>query len=152
MTQEIAAPGGGAGRFYTVTHSAGLGGANYTDDVMLVQFYLKRIYSDPMFYSPPEIGPMKVDGICGPVTRTWIRAFQLHMQQNDVPPSKIRADGRVDRARQPVEENRHYTMALLVRQHAKGYPEEDVRLSADAPPYLRKCLVANGVWTYGGGV
>lgn len=143
----------GGGRNYNVNHSVGLGGANYRDDVMLVQFYLARVYGHPFGLSgAPDPGSIAVDGACGPVTLRWIRAFQTQMQAGDIPPSRIRVDGRVSAAPSTISgEHRHYTIVLLNRWHGMLYPEEDVRLSPDAPPYLRKSLSRMTI-TWGGGV
>lgn len=143
---------GGGGRCYNVTHSVGIGAANYTDDVMLVQFFLKRIYSHPFGLAGAPDPDLAVDGNCGPMTRRWIRAFQTQMQAMDMPPSRIRVDGRVSSASANLtSEQMHYTVVLLNRWHGKLWPDEDVRLSPDAPPYLRKSLSGSTV-VGGGGV
>src|SRR5262245_38868920 len=51
------------------------GAINRRDDVMLVQYFLKRIYQFTPGLIAPE-GIMTVDGFNGPITQRWIVAFQ----------------------------------------------------------------------------
>jgi peptidoglycan hydrolase-like protein with peptidoglycan-binding domain len=77
--------------FYNVSAAVGNHCHNMAEDVMLVQLFLKKFFE--RFPSPK--GELKVDGVCDPVTVTWIKAFQT-MMRNSVHP-----DGIVSRARSP---------------------------------------------------
>ena len=77
--------------FYNVSAAVGNHCHNMVEDVMLVQFFLKKFYE--RFPSPK--GELKVDGVCDPVTVTWIKAFQTFVKNS------LRPDGIVSRARSP---------------------------------------------------
>ncbi len=81
--------------FYNVNQAVGLGCPNWSEDVMLVQFFLQRIYMDNEWKPRTPKGTMKVDGLCGPVTRNWITKFQIDARNDG---SNIRVDGIVDKA------------------------------------------------------
>ena len=63
--------------FYNVNQAVGLGCPNWSEDVMLVQFFLQRVYMDNEWKPKTPKGTMKVDGLCGPITRNWILKFQI---------------------------------------------------------------------------
>jgi hypothetical protein len=75
--------------FYNVSAAVGNHCHNMVEDVMLVQFFLKKFYE--RFPSPK--GELKVDGVCDPVTSTWIKAFQTLMKNT------VHPDGIISRAR-----------------------------------------------------
>lgn len=62
--------------FYNVTQSVGQGCPNMNEDVMMVQFFLERIYAAGKMGTTPK-GKMKIDGVFGPITRNWVLKFQL---------------------------------------------------------------------------
>lgn len=75
---------------------------NKRDDVMLVQYLLKRVYQRGQAAQPPlksGVGDphspteLKIDGLCGPKTQGAINKFQLEMRQNG---RNIATDGCVD--------------------------------------------------------
>lgn len=71
---------------------------NRRDDVMLVQYLLKRIYQQGSNASPPlnqgnGTTQLKIDGIYGPKTQRAIEQFQLEMRRNG---RNIATDGSVD--------------------------------------------------------
>jgi hypothetical protein len=75
-----------------------IGPKNAVSDVMLVQHFLKVIALNPGKFSrpfkPPKNFPsLKVDGVVGPATLTWIAAFQQHLVAIGRP---VLADGVVD--------------------------------------------------------
>lgn len=79
---------------YEVTHAVGKNASNMRDDVLLVQYFLKKIYSKQGGHALSQPSkPMVVDGYFGPTTRSWILMFQ-----NDVRTSgfSVCVDGRVD--------------------------------------------------------
>ena len=73
---------------------------NREDDVMLVQYCLKKTADNPQSFKhpffPPKSRPvMKIDGKFGPITQAWIEKFQNHLHE----PLKftVLRDGLVDR-------------------------------------------------------
>lgn len=102
------------GRFYPYLYNLDLGVGhshhqpNCRDDVMLVQYLLKRIYERAQAADPPLnpnagsawgsgqltlITELKVDGHWGPQTQSAIEQFQLELQRSGV---EVIADGCVD--------------------------------------------------------
>jgi hypothetical protein len=75
--------------------------ANHRDDVLLVQFLLKKVWQEHLDQTvtklgpPPEPGSIAVDGWYGAITGRWISRFQAAMAQSG---HNIAQDGRVDRA------------------------------------------------------
>jgi len=89
--------------FYNVSYAVGMGCRNWTEDVMLVQFFLQRIYTDAEWKQHKPQGTMKVDGLCGAITRHWIAKFQADARNEG---SDIRVDGIVDKAGNPDNNRR----------------------------------------------
>ena len=79
--------------FYNVVHAVGKDSPNQRDDVKLVQILLATVYAKTG--TPPK-GTMTVDGICGPITRSWLLKFQQDVKSTGRP---ILVDGRADRVR-----------------------------------------------------
>jgi hypothetical protein len=79
--------------FYNVVHAVGKDSPNQGDDVKLVQMLLATIYAKT---GTPPPGTMTVDGICGPVTRSWLLKFQQDVRATG---RSILVDGRADRVR-----------------------------------------------------
>ena len=69
-------PAGNAS-FYNVNAAVGYGGSNMVEDVKVVQFFLKRLYSLEDMKKHKPWGEMSVDGKVGPVTRAWIMKTQM---------------------------------------------------------------------------
>jgi hypothetical protein len=98
--------------------SVRFGAPNATDDVMLVQYFLKKIAENPGKFNRPFIPPrehliMKVDGKFGEITRTWIEKFQNHLNNLGKPTLR---DGVVDRIRNGgslSDKGRVFTLSLL---------------------------------------
>ncbi len=82
--------------FYNVSYAVGMGCRNWDEDVMMVQFFLQKIYEHEDMKKKTPKGTMTVDGKCGPITRNWILKFQLDVRiiegYNALP------DGIVDKA------------------------------------------------------
>ena len=90
---------------YNTDYQVGLTGANFKPDVMLVQALLNLLYftNDGEFYTldyachtfeaPLDAEPLKVDGLCGPLTRSLIVSYQQRLQRIT---AKYPADGRLD--------------------------------------------------------
>lgn len=97
---EITLDDGYDGHFYNVNMAVGPAAANRWDDVMLVQYLLKRIYGSPARFQPPLHPPapdgIKIDGRFGRTTAKWIRHFQQEVADRGGVP--IRIDGRVDKS------------------------------------------------------
>src|SRR5205807_552584 len=83
---------------------------NQRDDVMLVQYLLKKIHRFAPGMLAPE-GDMTVDGICGPITRRWIGAFQRELRIKRK--KRIATDGIVDRALGVEGSISHTTYTIL---------------------------------------
>ena len=68
--------------------TVGIGGANRREDVRQVQERLNG------FVGRLELEPLKVDGDCGPKTRTAIKAFQSDVVGLEVPDGRVDPNGR----------------------------------------------------------
>ena len=85
--------------FYNVNSGVGYGQKNMEEDVKVVQFFLKRLYSVPSMQAKKPFGEMAVDGKVGPITRNWIVKTQLIIQQKG---TAVLVDGVIDKAANPV--------------------------------------------------
>ncbi len=81
---------------YNVINAVGLNCPNKRDDVKMVQYLLKHFYANVEPKAAKPQGEMKVDGICGGITITWIQRFQFDLM---ILYHSIYADWRVDRIR-----------------------------------------------------
>lgn len=104
---------------YNVDLSVGTNAVNKRDDVMLVQYCLKHIWSnrtrfDPPLTSPPK-GDMVVDGLCGPTTRRWIGEWQFMTRKRG---HNVTTDGLVDKARGSFESTISKTVYHIVKLNA----------------------------------
>ena len=70
-------------REYNLDFSVGEGGFNHDDDVRLVQTLLHIVFFEPAGETVragmpplPDIDDVKVDGICGPITKRYILHFK----------------------------------------------------------------------------
>jgi hypothetical protein len=94
------------------------GSRNQTDDVMLVQHFLKIVAQNPTkfkspFKPPQKFPTMKVDGIYGDITAHWIIAFQQHLHTIGRP---VLVDGVMDRVLNGVQLSPNkfvWTMVML---------------------------------------
>jgi len=83
---------------YTVEQSVGLGCPNVRDDVLLVQFFLRRAMDDSPESKgiiPPGERPISIDGISGPQTFRYIKHYQDEDNRRN-PGRGVARDGRVD--------------------------------------------------------
>jgi hypothetical protein len=85
--------------FYNVNSAVGYGQKNMEEDVKVVQFFLKRLYSVPSMQDKKPFGEMAVDGKVGPITRNWIMKTQVIIQQKG---TAVLVDGVIDKAGNPV--------------------------------------------------
>jgi hypothetical protein len=83
-------PAGNAS-FYNVNAAVGYGCTNMTEDVKVVQFFLKRCFEATELKAKKPWGEMVVDGKVGPITRAWILKTQM-ISHN------VLIDGVVDKA------------------------------------------------------
>lgn len=82
--------------FYNVDEAVGFGCKNMVDDVKVVQFFLKRVYTgikQNLEFKP--WGEMAVDGKVGPITRAWITKYQSDIRLRG---GSCLIDGIVDKA------------------------------------------------------
>ena len=84
--------------FYNVNSGVGYGQKNMEEDVKVVQFFLKRLFSVPSMQDKKPFGEMVVDGKVGPVTRNWIVKTQMIIKQKGF---SVLVDGVVDKAANP---------------------------------------------------
>lgn len=85
----------GNASFYNVNGAVGYGGVNMIEDVKVVQFFLKRLYSLPHMQKNKPWGEMTVDGKVGQITRAWILRTQIIARQDGL---NVAVDGLVDKA------------------------------------------------------
>jgi hypothetical protein len=83
--------------FYVGDQAVGQGCPNRSDDVLLVQFFLRVIFDNDKEINPAlHAGlkkPMSIDGSWGTQSQSYLKAWEAHMTATD---PVIRADGRVD--------------------------------------------------------
>jgi len=85
----------GNASFYNVNSAVGFAQTNMVEDVKVVQFFLKRLYSNTKLRDQKPFGEMAVDGKVGPITRNWIVKTQLLAKAQGNP---VMVDGIVDKA------------------------------------------------------
>lgn len=138
--------------FYNVSAAVGPGASNATDDVMLVQFFLREIAKDQSVGPqgrPPT--PLTVDGVYGPNTAAWIAWFQNSMNAKFA--GSTYADGRVDPARgmsndpkflKSTISHTQYTIVSLNATYRFRYKASHNALDEDprVPQPLRQALAA----------
>ncbi|HYJ92909.1 MAG TPA: hypothetical protein VEV84_16485 [Pyrinomonadaceae bacterium] len=145
---------GGSGAFYTGTYLP-----NNRDDVMLVQYLLKRVYQrgGSMQLNPnagsawgstqgSNITEINIDGLWGPKTQSAIEQFQLEVAHAG---RSIATDGAVDKeeGNSPYSSISHtgYTISWLNRCFWLLYPDLAPHLWADphCPAELRNSLICS---------
>jgi len=127
-------------KIYNVNMAVGKNAPNRKDDVMLVQYMLKRIYEKPVYeraaLSKPQ-SVMVVDGFLGPITIQWITRFQLDAR--DRFGFRVVIDGRVDRSTATTT----YTIDHINNAFKGHYPEihEKMPVHPDVPAEVRAALL-----------
>ncbi len=131
--------------FYNVTMAVGTNASNRRDDVLLVQYMLKRVYEKPTYTRgrlSTQQGQMIVDGLCGPTTIRWIGQFQLDIQRFG---ANVLVDRRIDRALggSGSISGTEYTIHLLNDAFRKHYPDiyQQMTTHSDVPVEVRAALV-----------
>ncbi len=120
---------------------------NKRDDVMLVQYLLKRVYQQAQNCNPPlkatGTARLKIDGLYGPQTQGAIEHFQLEMRRNG---RSIATDGCVDTERgdsatSSVSQT-GYTISWLNKYFWVLYPAlaPDISVDPECPPELKMAL------------
>jgi hypothetical protein len=120
---------------------------NKPDDVMLVQYMLKRIYQRCDLI--PNTGldksngtsELKIDGYHGPKTQKAIEMFQIEMRRAG---RSITTDGCVDPEKGLTSSisKTGYTITWLNKYLSVFYPEffPDIRLDPECPPALKSAV------------
>ena len=83
---------------YLIDQAVGLGGHNQREDVALVQFFLRAMFEDVKDYKMPTGPPLVIDGICGPQTIEYIRAWQKQETAIAEGSFKLLQDGQISPA------------------------------------------------------
>jgi hypothetical protein len=146
-------PGGATwGGLKTTTTYTASNEPNQRDDVMLVQYLLKRIYQRGNAAQPPlNQGNgtilLKIDGMYGPKTQRAIEQFQIEMARNG---RSVAADGCVDpelgdSATSSISQT-GYTISWLNKYFFVLWPEvyPDIRIDPECPMELRASLSNGG--------
>jgi hypothetical protein len=126
---------------------------NKRDDVMLVQYLLKRVYQQGYNTEPPlsqnsGAAQLKIDGLYGPKTARAIQQYQLEMRRSGY---CIATDGCVDPERDDSQissiSKTYYTISSLNEHFWRLYPwlAPNIALDPECPPEL-KVAVSNGSW------
>lgn len=133
--------------FYNVNMAVGDNAPNMKEDVMLVQFFLQEVYKGRTSFDPPEVPPkgeMKVDGICGPITKNWLLKFQLDIRNRG---RAVSADKRADKVKGVVSSisKTIYTLIFLNAGVKKVRPDfENLESAPDVPNELRPAFRMGG--------
>jgi len=126
---------------------------NNRDDVMLVQYLLRRIYqqgqkADPQFNRATGVAQLKIDGLYGPKTQRAIDQFQSELRRNG---HNIATDGCVEseRGNSSTASISHtgYTISWLNKYFWLLHPNlaPDIRVDPECPVELKQSL-SNGGW------
>lgn len=136
-------PSGNAS-FYNVNEAVGWGGSNWDEDVKVVQFFLKRVYTTERYKPLKPWGEMVPDGKCGPITRAWISKFQQDVRKFG---SNCMVDGIVNKAGNESNADNwtasisqtHYTIRFLnnVLRKADTYMYKTLTSNPEVPGDLR---------------
>jgi len=130
---------------YNVNYAVGYGKINVRDDVLLVQYFLKKIWDKHKYQATPPPGVMKVDGFMGPTTHRWIKNFQSGATMKTPDPTVMFQDGIVNRAVADTlvaGTERSYTIVMLNFNFKVKYPElyYILPIAPDLPPELAYSL------------
>ncbi len=141
---EAINPANQLSHFWNIHENVGWGCRNRPDDVMLVQFLLKgaiRLYLDQYkgIFKQPTKNDLVVDGIFGPQTHKWIKAYQSIM------PGYFHQDGKVDAIdgtrEYSTKQHRLYTIVALNGDFSAHYVYfHDLRMDPNLPSALAQAL------------
>lgn len=133
---------GGAKFYWNISADVGWGCRNQTADVMLVQYLLFRGFENSFKK------PIVMDGVFGPQTYKWIRAFQKEVHWTGIDGKVDAADGTRDVS---TITKKNYTIHWLNIYMKLGYPLifRDITLDKWLPSLLcnefSKIVVDDGV-------
>jgi hypothetical protein len=136
-------PGIGSWDWYNVTGLVGSAPGNAADDVCLVQILLSYLRPYVRVLQDPSLSPLRVDGICGPITQSYIDAYQSHMA---VANRLFKPDGIVEPGhRSQVNFSTALRGATIVSLNGELFTRapaahRDIRTSLATPPILRFSL------------
>jgi hypothetical protein len=116
--------------WYNVTYAVGPNGANYFDDVCLVQILLSYLRPYVPELQRPTLKPLRVDGICGPITESYIDAFAL---------SHGSTNAKVERGHKHRAETIIYSLNYVLHERAPA-AHEGIPNDLRTPPLLRESL------------
>lgn len=131
--------------YYNVSQSVGRGGVNRRDDTLLVQYLLKKAFEVKTYAPMKPAQPLAIDGNCGPVTNSYILAFQKRGNVLN-PESETTTDSLVDHARgggiAGSISGKLYTIAALNKALHDNFPEifADPLRANDMPMELKLIL------------
>lgn len=126
---------------------------NKRDDVMLVQYLLKRVYQrgqncQPQLSQSSGAAQLKIDGLYGPATARAVEQFQMEMRRNG---HNIATDGCVDpelgeSATSSISKT-GYTISWLNKYFWVLYPylAPDISTDPECPAELKKVLCDGSV-------
>jgi len=134
--------------YYNVSYAVGVGGNNRPDDVMLVQYLLKKVFENAKYSPAKPTSQMTVDGFYGPITASYIKAYQRRDQVVN-PSASVVVDGRIDKAVSAdglsgdISE-RVYCIAALNLSLAQDHPSifADPATATDMPGPLKMRMAA----------
>ena len=138
--------------YYNVTMAVGSpkNAPNRRDDVLLVQYFLREIYRNPLgktSFQKPK-GVMVADGWWGPVTARWVLHFQQESRNAGKP---VACDQRVDRCLtksgiSTISETL-YTILRLNIDFRMMWPDvfPSLETAVNAPAELRAALAGSAV-------
>jgi hypothetical protein len=136
-------PGIGFWDWYNVSQTVGAGGINLIDDVCLVQILLAYLRPYVHVLQDFSLRPLAVDGICGPITASYIEAFQSHVRVTRpfFHPDGIVEPGHRSQVNSPQQARGATIVELNFELHDRA-PEahRDIRTSAFTPGVLRMAL------------
>ena len=124
---------------WNVTKHVGWGRANNLTDVMLVQFFLAQYARDPTNDFRPTNEILVPDGIFGPITHSWIKAFQK-TNWGCYPDGKV---DHVDGSHEYMSNHdRRYTIIALNLAYWNSYRHfvGDIRMDPKCPNVLANVL------------
>jgi hypothetical protein len=131
--------------FYNVNYAVGLGGVNARLDVLMVQYFLTKLFEAPDWADRKPRPALLVDGISAKVTPQYIAAFQMGVNASLLPARRMPADGlfhRVTNAAASDPQGVAWGLVELSREFRRQYPELFVQpaQALDAPMELRITL------------
>jgi len=137
-------------RLYNVDNAVGQRSNNLRGDVMLVQWFIRKVREHPMGFNG---GPLEVDGDCGPLTKKAIKETQDELQNLG---HAIKSDGRIDPVVVEFPKEAAYSLFHIERVCDGLYCGDtwliDPMIALDSPPRLKALIRNYSIETHGGAV